>query len=245
MTEFERRLRAALHDVAEPVPAGLLEAIVRRHRQHRLRMGAGVLAAVTAATLAVPSVTAMLRTESTHPPAGRTAESPSRWPGAAAGTVLSGCSGANIGSVGRHWRSVAQHEIGPVWLIDGGHSAAGRRSSGQPSSAIQLYVAIVVVSGVRPGSVVVLRVPAAHRHDLRFLYGPKDYLSPGRRYTMRSGEKGVTFEECRPDQGVVRSPATNYYGGYLVRGARCVPVQVWVHGRGHPATIRLGACPAR
>ena len=63
---------------------------------------------------------------------------------------------------------------------------------------------------------------------------------------MRSGEAGVTFEACRAAPAFVRSPSiTDYYGGYLVRGARCVPVQVWVPGREHPVTVRLGACPGR
>jgi hypothetical protein len=37
---------------------------------------------------------------------------------------------------------------------------------------------------------------------------------------------------------------TDYYGSYLVRGTRCVPVHVWVAGRRVPAVIRLGDCPA-
>jgi hypothetical protein len=121
-----------------------------------------------------------------------------------------------------------------MWFLDGGHS----------SGPIRLYVAIVVVAGLKPGSVVVVRVAPGSCGDLRFLYGPMDSLNPGTRYTMRSGEAGVTFVACSPDQQIVRSSRyTDYYGGYLVRGARCVPVLVFVPGRARPFHIGLGACP--
>jgi len=97
---------------------------------------------------------------------------------------------------------------------------------------------------MRPGSALVVRVAPQARRNLRFLYGPKDNLTPWRRYTMRSGERGVTFESCRPDQQIVPFPGvTDYYGGFLVRGKRCAPATVTAPGLKHPVTIGLGACP--
>jgi hypothetical protein len=94
---------------------------------------------------------------------------------------------------------------------------------------------------MKPGSTVVLKPVAQTSRYLRFLYGPKDYLTPGTRYSMRSGEAGVTFEAClKPTDGV-----TNYYGAYLVRGKHCVPVRVSAPSLKHPVTIRLGACRRR
>ncbi|MGN6795345.1 MAG: hypothetical protein ACTHJW_23395 [Streptosporangiaceae bacterium] len=234
MTDLERRLRAALRAASEPAPDGLLAAVMRRHRRHQLRIGASVLAIAVAAALAVPPVTAALhaghRAVDTPRPGG--SMSPNhRWrhPVAAAGTVLSGCNdGANSGAIGRNWRSGARHVAGPLWLIDGGHS----------SGRIRLYVAIAVLHGMKPGSALVVRTPSGPRHDLRFLYGPGDSLDPGTRYTMRSGEAGVTFEACQEPDGI-----TDYYGGYLVRGKRCVPVSVSAPGLKQSVTIRLGACP--
>jgi hypothetical protein len=243
MTDLERRLCAALHAAAEPAPPGLMEAIMRRHRRHRIRLRASVLAVAAAATLAVPPVTSAL-----HGVAGRGAgpgpftgshsspvpgQQPSR-PSAAPGTVLSGCNNANLGAIGLHWRAGAVHEAGPLWLIGGGHSS-GRSAPAR----IRLYVAIVVLDRLTPGSVVVVRVAPTDRHNLRFLYGPSDSMTPQTphlKHPMRRGETGVTFVACS-------RPNTNYYGGYFVRGARCVPVLVWVPGRARPIHIGLGACP--
>jgi hypothetical protein len=240
MTDLERRLRTALHAAAEQPPAGLMDAVLRRHRRHRVRVGASLVAVLAAAALAVPPVAGALRgggQGNVLAPAGHGVRQPGQSPRhvvAAPGTVLEGCNGSadagNIGPVGRPGAAGL-----PLRFLDGGHS----------SGRLRLYVAIAVLKDLRPGSVVIVRVPAPYRHDLRFLYGPGDSLNPGTRYTIRSGEAGVTFVAC-PAGALQTSPRiTNYYGGYLVRGARCVPVQVWAPGREHPATVRLGACPRR
>jgi hypothetical protein len=238
MTDLEGRLRTALHAASEQAPAGLMEAVMRRHMRHRIRVGASVLAVGLAAALAVPPVTNALSGVD-RPGAGRApAQSSHRSQppsvpraAAAAGTVLSGCADSNLGVLGRDWKAYPATNAGPLWFL-AGSTAAGQRLGGR----LSLHVAIVVLDRLRPGSVVVVRVAPGSRSDLRFLYGPKDSLNPGTRYTMRSGEPGVTFVVCSPDY-------TDYYGGFLVRGARCVPVRVWVPGRAHPLTTRLGVCP--
>jgi hypothetical protein len=247
MSDFERKLRAALHGVAEPAPPGLLAAVLRRHRRHKLRVFAGVLAVAAAVALAVTPVSAALRGTGRSPggpgPAPATSSRASH-PAAAPGTVLAGCDGANIGEIGRHWRAGATRAAGPLWFIDGGHTPGPRRTT-----PIRLYVAIAVLDGLRPGSAVVLKVAPGWRHDLRFLYGAGDEMTPHTQHLTRlagRGELGVTFVACSPAQQIVPSRRfTDYYGGYLVRGARCVPVLVWLPGRPHPVTIRLGACPGR
>ncbi|HUZ52061.1 MAG TPA: hypothetical protein VMU94_05985 [Streptosporangiaceae bacterium] len=285
MTDLERRLRAALRAAAEPAPPGLLDAVMRRHRRHRIRVGASVLAVLAAAALAVPPVTSALsgdgmpgggappvrpggglasnplrvvftrrsptpsrpatpiRSATPSRPATPTRSAsqsqgpgPQRRPVAAAGTVLSGCGGANLGALGRNWQALPYVKAGPLWFLADGHS----------SGPVRLYVAVAVLDGLRPGSVVVARVAPAGRPYLRFLYGPSDSLNPGTRYTARSGEPGVTFVACPQSQQIVPSPRiTDYYGGYLVKGARCVPVRVWVPGRAGPILIHLGSCPGR
>ena len=252
MSDFERRLRAALHGAAEPAPPGLLAAVMRRHRRYKLRVGVGVLAVVVAAALAVPPVSAALRGTGRTPagtgpaPATSTSRSHAGRPVAAPGTVLSGCAGANSGAIGAHWRSGAAHAAGPLWFIDGGHSSGPTRSG---SGSIRLYVAIAVLDGLKPGSAVVIRVAPGWQRDLRFLFGPSDTMTPQTQHLTRlagHGELGVTFLACSPTQEIVPSPHfTDYYGGYLVRGARCVPVRAWLPGRTHSVTIRLGACAGR
>lgn len=247
MNDLERRLRAALSAATEQAPPGLTDAIARRHRRHQFRVGASLLAAIAAVALAVPAVTSALRggsdggtvaTPGSISSPGRSA-APRTHGGlhAAVGTVLSGCGAeASQGGLGRDWQASPATHAGPLWFFDGGHSAA----------PLRLYVAVVVLSKLQPGSAVVVRVAPAGRPYLRFLYGPADSLNPGTRHTMRSGESGVTFVACQPGRGSARSPGiTDYYGGFLVMGARCVPVRAWIPGRARPLLIRLGACPAR
>jgi hypothetical protein len=240
MSDLERRLRDALHGVAEQPPSGLLEAVRRRHRRYQIRTGASVAAVIAAVAIASPNVAGAL----THhgpggdgqaPAAGRTSHPTVRSshprPQAAPGTVLVGCgSGPNAGRLARLSQYHTRGRALPLSFLDGGHS----------SGRIRLYVAIAVLRGMRPGSTVVVRVPRAYRSDLRFLYA--DSLAPGTKYTMHSGEAGVTFAACSPSQETVHAAYTDYYGGYLVLGARCVPVNIWAPGRKIPAVIRLGAC---
>ena len=153
MTDLERRLRAALRAAAEPAPPGLLGAVLRRHRRHQIRVGASVLAVAVAAALAVPPVTSALRGTGGVPAGvGQASPTPApssraRHPLAAPGTVLSGCNGADQGSVGRLKRPRPARL--PLRFLPGGHS----------SGRIRLYVAIAVLRNIRPGSVVVVRVP--------------------------------------------------------------------------------------
>lgn len=244
MTDLERKLRAALRAAAEPAPPGLFAAIMRRHRRHQVRLGASLLAATIAVAVAVQPLTSALRGSSQTPAGtGRSpAPSPSRVsrPVAAPGTVLAGCP-ANIGAIGARWRAGAVHAAGPLWFISGGHSP------GSNSAPIRLYVAIAVLDSLKPGEVVVMRVASGWRHDLRFLYGPTDSMTPRTQHLTRlaaHGELGVTLVACSPaDQIVPSRQFSDYYGGYLVRGKRCVPVRVSAPGLKHPVTIRLGACP--
>jgi hypothetical protein len=226
MDDLERDLRAAMHAAAEPPPAGLLAAVRRRHRRHRRRVGAGCVLAVAALALAAPPVTHALRGAAPgRPPVAPAIAAPT--PTAAPGTVLSGCGSAIIGQLGSHWRTGGR-EAGPLWFLSGGHSR-GR---------LQVYVLITVITGVRPGAAVVVRVAPEGRPYLRFLFGPQDSLQAGTPYTMGSGEAGVTFTACAAGSGLY----TDYYGGMLVAGQRCVPVDVWPPGTARPITVRLGAC---
>ena len=98
----------------------------------------------------------------------------------------------------------------------------------------------MVVNGLRPGAAVQVR--AADPRDLRFLYGTARLAEPrAAKYTMRSGEAGVTFLSCVLDQETFPARGyTDYYGGFLVRGMRCAP------GHGHGAWLAApGQHPVR
>ena len=254
MSELERRLRDALHGAAEGPPAGLMEAVRRRHRRHQLRLGASLVAVLAAAAIAVPQLAGTFRGSGAgdNGPAPATGHSSrSAGPGlggrraAAPGTVLSGCASSNIGDLGRRWKAATAIHAGPLWVLPETVPGGSRVSARPGKDALRLYVAIVVLDGLRPGSAVVIRSVPAHSRDLRFLYSRHDSLSPGVRYTMRSGEAGVTFVSCARDQQAFPAPYTDYMGAYLVRGQRCVPAAVEVPGSPRPVRIRLGDCPRR
>lgn len=250
MSDLERRLRDTLHGAAEQAPAGLIEAVRRRHRRHQIRTGAGLAAVVAAVAIAVPPVAGALRaggsgghgqppltggTSQTSTPGARGGRAP------APGTVLIGCANSNVGALGRHWKTPASFHAGQFWVVPESVSGGSQISRQGGQDAVRLYVAIVVLDGLRPGSVVVVRA-SQDRGDLRFLYSRNDALNPSVRYTMRSGEAGVTFVSCAPRQQTFPAPYTDYLGAYLIRGARCVPAHVWIAGRRQPAVLRLGAC---
>ena len=131
MSEFEDRLRAAMASAAGPAPAGLLDAIRKRRRAHRLRVTATV-AGVTAmaaigAPLAVELAAAGFATGSGSD-GGRLPHRAGAWrlrtrraapgspgPRAAPGTVLRACNSAEGGTLGSNWK--AQLAAGPVWFI--------------------------------------------------------------------------------------------------------------------------------
>jgi len=256
MSDLERRLRHAMMAAVEQPPPGLMEGVRLRHRRHLRRAAAGCVAAVAAIALAITPVAHALRGASQPSgPAisGNPGPAPAgAAPAAAPGTVLAGCSSANVGLVASgnlppDWQQRAG-KAGPLWFLDvGGHSDISGHSNisgnGNAGGKPVLYVTAVVITGVTPGSTVVVRVASAARPYLRFLYGPGDSLNAGTTYTMGSGESGVTFVMCPLDGSPASSePITDYYGGLLVEGTRCVPVDVLPSGQAHPIRISLGAC---
>lgn len=253
MTDFDDQLRAAMASADEPPPAGLIDGIRRRHRPHISRASVACLAVLAAIVIGIPPVTHGLQSVSRQSSrdsasAGQSAGSSSPGPmqasgaapAAAPGTVLAGCDRANVGQAAssnlpRYWRR-AGTAAGPFRFLEpGGSGSVGRK--------LVLHVTAVVITGVKPGSAVVVRVAPAGRQYLRFLYGPADSLDAGTTYTMASEESGVTFVMCPLDGNLASAePITDYYGGWLVDGARCVPVDVFLPGRANPIRISLGAC---
>lgn len=246
MSDLERRLRDALHGVTEAPPDGLTDAVLRRHRRHRVRLGGSLVAVIAAVAIAVPQLIGVLRPADGGGGRGfdySGTTGPLRPGSPAPGTVLDGCANSNIGQLGRNWKTPAAFRVGPVWVIPEAVSG-GSPLDGYPNpDDLRLATAIIVLDHLRPGSVVVVRVP--HNGNLRFLYGKHDSLAPGTHYTLRSGEAGVTFVSCSRRHQTFPAPYTDYLGGFLLRGPRCVRASVEVSGWSHPRTIRLGDCPGR
>lgn len=248
---MDRRLRDLLDAAAGEPPHRVSVAAVRR-RVKRRRVMEYVAGAAAVALVAV-AVSIGTGASGHGPPASAAAvtrgrvsvgsASPASTPSptAAAGTVLAGCGAANPGAVGSGWQSGLK--AGPLYFTPRAAAISARHSVRTRAGPPQLYAVVVVIAGLRPGSAVVVRPAPAAVPYLRFLFGPQDSLNPGTRYTMRSGESGVTFVACAAGTGFASGQTvTDYYGGFLVSGNRCVPIRVWAADRAAPYRASLGSC---
>ncbi len=165
---------------------------------------------------------------------------PASAPSAAPGTVLSGCSMANLGPTLPDFQRGAVW-AGPLYFTPGDAAVSQKARAPQLAGPTKLYVVVVVISGLSPGRTVAVTAAPAYRRYLRFLFGPGNSLSPGTTYSMASGEAGVTFVACPRETGYTNQQVTDYYGGFLISGDRCVPVDVRLAGRPGPIIARLGA----
>jgi hypothetical protein len=230
MSDIEERLRAAMLAAAEPPPPGLMHGVRRKHRRRLRRVTAAWVSGLGALAVAGPAVTSSLLD-------GAGSGAPAA-PVAAPGTVLSGCTIANPGEEDMaSWRNGLR--AGPVSFLQ--QVSAPARLESPANYGPHLYAAVVILAGLTAETTVVVRPAPGARASIRFLYGPGDSLSQPT-YTMRSGEAGVTFVACPAGTGSPHQKVTDYWGGYLIPGRRCVPIDVWAQGRARPYATRVGDC---
>jgi hypothetical protein len=274
MTDFERRLRAAMSAAASPPPAGLMEGIRRRHRRHLIRAAAGFAAVIAVLALAAPPAAHAIRSAVTGPgPAvgGQVSASPcpSNLPGSF------GCS-RYVGP------TVAASPLTcPVFC--GPPSSQARAAPGtmlrdcQASNGGDQEIQGYRARSVRAGPVWFVWARTANKHwtpgqplgngQLQAGAGPVAVragatavvrVAPGARsrfqflrtfnstdrYRMRPGPDGITFATCPASY---MGPVTVFWVGYLDSGLSCVPLEVSVAGR-RPVRVGLsaqgGTCPA-
>lgn len=97
----------------------------------------------------------------------------------------------------------------------------------------------VVVEAGREATVVVPR--SARRHvSLVYTHRAASRERSGAQgiYRVADGDLTVTFKACRDHE-------THFLGGFVAAGARCVPLEIWILGRGQPIrrTLSFGAGP--
>jgi hypothetical protein len=237
MTDFERRLRAAMTAAAEPPPAGLLEGIRRRHRRHRLRVGTACLATVAAAGIAVPLVTTGILAG----PAATTATSPAARPGtpaAAAGTVRRDCQSSNGGTVSSNWQADSVH-AGPVWFIF--MRPKNTASSSQRLAAGKLTSSAMAIA-ISNGRMAVVTAAPATKGRYRFLAHFNDDGSP---YTLAEGAPGLTLAGCPVSPIGTGIPASNapgltmFWEGYVTDLRGCIPLEVRTSTASQPIRVIL------
>jgi hypothetical protein len=98
---------------------------------------------------------------------------------------------------------------------------------------------------VRRDAVARVVVPESERRYAALLYNPADW-NDRNTYRIEDGETAVRFKACKKGE---RAPAggpltamTQFNGGFVVAGVRCLPPQVLVRGQGAiPVTLSFGA----
>ena len=172
MTDFERRLRAALAASAEPAPAGLLDGIHRRHRRHVRRVATACVAILAVAAGGTVITRGLLAGRggtgpvSTPPALAGPQAAPSSPATAAPGTVLRDCQSNNGGTLSSNWKALSLH-AGPVWFI------YARPSTPSPSHRLTVGKtrASAMIIAVRNGRTALITAAPALGGRFRFLGG--------------------------------------------------------------------------
>jgi hypothetical protein len=245
VTDFERRLRAAMAAATEPPPTGLLDGIRLRHRRHRRRVGTACLATVAAAAIAVPLATSGILAG----PAPTTATSPAAptgTPAAAPGTVLRDCQSSNGGTMSSNWQADSVH-AGPVWFIF--MRPKNTASSSQRLVAGKLTSAAMAIAISNGRTAVVTAVPAT-KGRYRFL---AHFNNDGSPYTLAEGAPGLTLVGCPVSPAGTGIPASDapgltiFWEGYVTDLRGCIPLEVRTSAASEPIRVILpaaagGAC---
>src|SRR5690242_17457200 len=118
MDEVERRLRQAMREAMERPPAGLMDAIRRRHQRHLRRVVVGCAGLTATIALAIPAVVHGLQHDPLRPsgPPGTHIVTPSPSPSPAPGTALLTCDSQSSGQLSADWRS-GSLQVGPLWFV--------------------------------------------------------------------------------------------------------------------------------
>jgi hypothetical protein len=237
MTDFEERLRAAMESsvAGEQPPPELVQRVRRRHRRHIARVAATGIVVMAAVLVAVPLAGAArlgggipTRTVAPAPDARALAPTP-----AVRGQYY-GCTSQTFGDLGPRWRQ-GSTQAGPLWFINKGiapnFSFHNRNGTLRP-------IPIIVL--VRDNSIAWVQPSGAGKQYFRFLPG----LTSMNQYALRDGKAEATFAGCSDQNSMYGSGLTEFYIGVIVRGPRCITLDVRTTATRQPTPARLtfGKC---
>ena len=107
------------------------------------------------------------------------------------------------------------------------------------------YAGQKLLALVRRGAVGTVVVSGSGRRYAALLYNPAAW-NDRNAYRIDDGESAVTFKACKKGEtapvGGPLNAMTQFNGGFVVAGARCVPLEVFVRGeqRTIPVTLSFG-----
>jgi hypothetical protein len=245
MTDFERRLRAAMAAAAEPAPAGLLDGVHHRHRRHVRRVATACVAVVavgiagTVVARGILAASPAARGPGPGPVAAGPAAVPSSTPTGAPDTVLRDCQSANGGTLGSNWKAQSVH-AGPVWFI------YARPATPSPSHrlAVGKIRASAMVIAVRNGHTAVVTAAPSLGGRFRFLavFNTNWTLN-----TLSVGTRGLTLAGCPAGQAGHHIPAryapglTMFWEGFVTDLRGCIPLDVRASPGSHPVRVTIAA----
>ena len=248
MTDFERRLRAAMAAAAERAPAGLLDGIHRRHRRHVRRIAtAWVAVAAVGITGTVVTRGILAAGSAGRGPGGSgpVATGPAVGPAAvptstasgAPDTVLRDCQSADGGTLGSNWKAQSVH-AGPVWFI------YARPAPPLPShrlAAGKIRDSAMVIA-VRNGRTAVVTAAPSLGGRFRFLAAFNTNWPSG---TLSVGAPGLTLAGCPAGPAGHDIPAsyapglTMFWEGFVTDLRGCIPLDVRASPGSHPVRVTI------
>lgn len=166
---------------------------------------------------------------STSPPVSPSA------PAVEEGTVVRTCESSVEGDLGPGWRNQAV-TVGPVAFVGlRAYEDIGARALRPRHGRLRSQKVLVVVDGSRPAT---LRLGRGAVAKVSLLYDEESFRDLNR-YRVKEGHDAVRFEPCASE------PGTQFNGGFIVAGPRCVPLSVRI-GDASPRRLAVpfgvGAC---
>jgi hypothetical protein len=237
MTDFEQRLRAAMESsvAGEQPPGNLVERIRRRRRRHAARVAVAGVVVMTAAVAAVP-VTGMALLGGGGP---SRAASPGPGPHPRATRPAPrgqyyGCASQTLGALGPHWRKEGT-QAGSLWIINKG--IAPNFAFYNRNGSLKAVPLIVLL---RDNTVARVQPSGTGSRYFRFLPG----FNSTDQYTLPDGKPAATFASCSGQDSMYGNNFTEFYIGVIVRGPRCITLDVRTPAARQPVPVRLtfGTC---
>jgi hypothetical protein len=143
-------------------------------------------------------------------------------------TPIRGCEAAVFGTLSRDWR---KHAViaGPLaWLGTEGYAREPARRFRERGSRYLFQKALAIV---KAGALVKMVVPEGERDRLALTYGGAGHAD--NLYELSEGESSWKLRACN-------DTATQFNGGFVVAGAQCAEVDVFVEGRSEPIRAFIG-----
>jgi hypothetical protein len=227
MTDFERRLRAAMAAAAGPAPSGLIAGIRRRHRRHVLRLAAAGAVMATGVAVAMPLVVHGIEAGHGTPrrvAAGTTGTHAAGVPHVGPRTALRDCQNAIGGTLSSDWKRYSV-QAGPVWFMLARPPTRARKLSTGTVSVSALPIA------VSNGHTAVVTVAPSVAGEFRFL---ASFNANNHPYTLAEGSRALKLVGCPAGPIGTHIPAgdapglTIWWQGYVTDLRGCVPVEVRV-----------------